>query len=239
MRTRCSARSAAASLRAIARSCSRASTSAASATASPATTCPGSYARPARLRVSSGCGSARSRSTTSTPRSSPRSARDADRQPPPARPAPVRRRRRAARDGAALHDGHLPAPARAARGRVQPHERRDRRLPDRGRRRLRADAGDGRARRADEGARLPVLAAAGDRHRAGRSAFRTRSRRSGARGCAALSHELCLATVAGEDRSRRRRPRRSARAAATATTTRRGSSTRRSVELVRPSAARA
>ena len=56
----------------------------------------------------------------------------------PPRAAPVRRRRRPARDAPPLHRRHLPAPARAARGRVQPDERRDRRLPGRGRRRVRA-----------------------------------------------------------------------------------------------------
>ena len=47
-----------------------------------------------------------------------------------------------------LHRRHLPAAARAARRRVQPDERRDRRLPGRGRRGVRNDPADGRARRA-------------------------------------------------------------------------------------------
>ena len=75
-----------------------------------------------------------------------RAARDADGEPAPARAAPVRRRRRAARDGPPLHGRHLPPPARAAAGRVQPDERRDRRLPDRGRGGVREHAAD-RARR--------------------------------------------------------------------------------------------
>ena len=87
-------------------------------------------------------------------------ARDADRRAPPARPAPVGRRRRAARDGPPLHGRDVPAPARAARG-LQPHDRRDRRLPRRGRARVRADAARRSRGRADEGARLSVLAAAG------------------------------------------------------------------------------
>ena len=59
-------------------------------------------------------------------------------EPPPARPAAVGRRRRAARDAPPLHGRHLPPPPRAARRRVQPDERRDRRLPGRGRGRVRA-----------------------------------------------------------------------------------------------------
>ena len=54
-------------------------------------------------------------------------------------PLAVRRRRSAARHGAPLFRRHVPAPARAARG-LQPHDRRDRRLPDGGRRRVRAHA---------------------------------------------------------------------------------------------------
>ena len=131
---------AAGSRRATARSSSPASTSAASATATPATTCRASCARPARRPGSTGCASARSRSTTSTTSSSPRCAR----RRPSSRhlhvPAPVRRRRRAARDAAPLLDRDLPAPARAARRRVQPDERRDRRLPGRGRGGVRSDA---------------------------------------------------------------------------------------------------
>ena len=46
--------------------------------------------------------------------SSSRAARDADGSPPPPRPAPVGRRRRAARDGPPLHGPHVPAQARAA-----------------------------------------------------------------------------------------------------------------------------
>ena len=64
--------------------------------------CRGSSARRARPRGSRGCGSPRSRSTTSTPSSSPRCARRRP-SPPPARAAPVGRRRRAARDGPPLH----------------------------------------------------------------------------------------------------------------------------------------
>ena len=48
-------------------------------------------------------------------------------------PLQSRRRRRAARDAPPLHRRHLPAPPRAAGRRVQPDERRDRRLPGRGR----------------------------------------------------------------------------------------------------------
>ena len=56
--------------------------------------------------------------------------------PPPPRAAPVGRRRRPARDGPALHGRDVSAPARAAR-RLQPDDRRDRRLPRRGRARVR------------------------------------------------------------------------------------------------------
>ncbi len=62
----------------------------------------------------------------------------------------------------------VPAPARAAAGRLQPHERRDRRLPGRGRARVRGDARHRAGSRAHEGARLPVLAAPGHRHGARR-----------------------------------------------------------------------
>ena len=117
----------------------------------------------------------------------------------PARAAPVGRRRRAARDAPPLHDRDLPSPARAARGRVQPDERRDRRLPGRGRRRVRADAAHGRARRPDEGARLPVLAAAGHRHGSGRPGSGPREERARARACA-RSRTSC-ACAAGRARS--------------------------------------
>ena len=66
-----------------------------------------------------------------------RAARDADGVPPPARPAPVRRRRRPARDGAPLRRGDLPRRVGRAE-RFQPDDRRDRRLPRRGRARVRA-----------------------------------------------------------------------------------------------------
>ena len=97
-------------------------------------------------------------------RARPCAPRDADREPPPARAAPVGRRRRPARDGPPLLRPHVPAPARAAARRVQPHERRHRRLPDRGRARVREHARRRRGGRADEGARLPLLAAPGHRH---------------------------------------------------------------------------
>ena len=160
-RGRARARSAAASSRATARSSSPGSTSAATATARPATTCRGSCARRARRRGSRACASPRSRSTTSTTSSSPRCAR----------------RRRSRRH---LHvplqsgdDGVLRAMGRRYDAAtylrrleplagLQPHDRRDRRLPGRGRARVRsarsrvvAAAGH------HEGARLPVLAAAG------------------------------------------------------------------------------
>ncbi len=160
-RTPCSPRSGAGSRRATARSSSPGSTSAASATARPATRLP-RLVREAgrRRRRSSGCGSRRSRSTTSTPSSSRRCAR----------------RRRVGRH---LHvplqsgdDGVLRAMGR--RYTVATYLRRLEPLADFN---LTADVIVGfpaederafertlatvRARRAHEGARLPVLAAPG------------------------------------------------------------------------------
>ena len=92
--------------------------------------------------------------------------------PAPARPDAVRRRRRAARDGPPLHrrrvpGAHRPGPGRRGRARRhQRHHRRDRRLPHRGRGRLRAHPGRRRRRRDHPRARLPLLAAA--RHGGGR-----------------------------------------------------------------------
>ena len=106
--------------------------------------CGGLHARPARPR---GGGDARPRAPAPlVDRGQPRRRRprggaggDADRLAAPPRPAPVGRRRRAARDGAPVHGRAVRAAARAAR-RAQPDDRRDRRLPGRGRRGVRADA---------------------------------------------------------------------------------------------------
>ena len=69
---------------------------------------------------------------------------------------------------------HVSPPARAAAGRVQPDERRDRRLPDGGRARVREHAAHRARRRADEDPRLPVLAAARHRHGSATTPFRRR-----------------------------------------------------------------
>ena len=124
----------------------------------------------------------------------------------------------------------VPAPARAAR-RLQPDDRRDRRLPGRGRARVRAHARGGRARPAS------------------RRCTSSRTRRGPARGTAAAdtvppavkkersarlraaSDEACLRSLAREARRARTSSSSTGPAAATATTTRRGSSTRRSGEL--------
>ena len=71
-----------------------------------------------------------------------RAARDADGRPAPARPAPVRRRRRPARDGAPLLASTTYLRKLEPLAGLQPHRRRDRRLPRRGRRRLRAHGRD-------------------------------------------------------------------------------------------------
>ena len=110
---RCSPRSAAVSTRATSRSCSPGSTSAATATARPATTWPrlmreaGATPGLARLRLSS------IEVNHLTETAARRAARDADGLAPPARAAPVRRRRRAARDGATVRLADVPAPGRA------------------------------------------------------------------------------------------------------------------------------
>ena len=77
---------------------------------------------------------------------------------------------------------YLP-PSRAARRRVQPDERRDRRLPGRGRARIPQHARDGRGGRAHPGPRLPVLAAPGHEDRCRRP--RGSAREEGARRAAA------------------------------------------------------
>ena len=79
--------------------------------------------------------------------------RDGRRRAASARAAPVGRRRGAGGDGAALHGRDVPAPARAAGG-LQPDRGRDRRLPGRGRRGVRAHARDRAGGATDEGARV-------------------------------------------------------------------------------------
>ena len=150
-------------------------------------------------------------------------ARDAGSSPPSARSAPVGRRPRPARDGPPLHDRDLPAAARSAAGGVQPDERRDRRLPSRGRGRVREHPAHRARRRADEAPRLPVLAAPRHRHGARRSGDAARRSGSGARACA--PRRTPRASRAGRRRSIARTTCSSiARVAATATTTRPGSS---------------
>ena len=80
--------------------------------------------------------------------------------PAPPRADAVRRRRRPARDGPSLHARGVPRPHRGAarrRARGQRHDRRDRRLPDRGRAGVRAHARGDRRRRDHTRSRLLVL----------------------------------------------------------------------------------
>ena len=197
-RRRARARSPPRRRRATARSCSPASTSAASATAPRATTCRGSCARRGRRPGSSGCGSARSRSTTSTTRSSRRCAR---------RPTVGRHLHVPLQSG---DDGVL----RAMRRRYTTATYLRRLAPLAGEFNLTSDVivgfpaeddaafertlAHGRARRADEGARLPVLAAAGHRHRRRRSASRRGVKKERGARLRALSHELVPAPLAAK-----------------------------------------
>ena len=167
-----------------------------------------------------------------------RAAGDADGGAAPARAAPVRRRRRPARDGPPLHGRDLPAAARAARRRVQPDERRDRRLPGRGRARVRAHA---RAPSRRPGSR----GCTSSRTRRGRAPRRPPptpcppADEEGARRAAARASRTSSSAAAGRRRSARTTSSSSTgRAAATATTTRRSSSTHRSASSC-ASAARA
>ena len=158
-----------------------------------------------------------------------RAARDADRRAASPRPAPVRRRRRAARDGPPLHDARpLPAAARAARRRVQPDERRHRRLSGRGRaRRSRTRCAPSSApgsRRCTSFPYSPRPGTATAGRRSGAAGREEGARRAAARAlararAAALALEARHATTSCSS---------TAPAAATATTTRRFSSTRRS-----------
>ena len=160
-RGRARARSAAASPRATARSCSRASTSAASATARPGYALPRLDPRGRRDRRARAAAALVDRDQPRRRRADRRDARDADRLAPPARAAPVRRRRRAAARWAAAT-----ASTRTWR-KLEPLE--DFNLtsdvivgfPAEDEAAFERTLGDRRARPADEGARLPVLAAAG------------------------------------------------------------------------------
>ncbi len=123
--------------------------------------------------------------------------------------------------------GAVPLPARAARRRVQPHGGRDRRVPDRGRGRVPADARDRRAGGAHQGPRLPVLAAA--REPSPTAPTRSPSRSSGIGAPACARSQTSSPGAAGRRRSARPTASWSiARGGGTRTTTRRGSSRRRS-----------
>ena len=193
----------------------------------PATRSRGSSARPARSTGSSGCGSPRSRSTTSPTSSSRRCAR----RRPSRRTSTSRCSRETtaccARWAAATRSAQYLAEARGARG-LQPHDRRDRRLPGRGRGGVRAHACDVVERaRHHEGARVPVLAAARDADRGRRpcaAAGQEGARRPPPRGVRRRLPDRCGSAAS----ARRTGCSSTARAAATPTTTRRGSSTPRS-----------
>ena len=227
-RRRCSPRSAAASRRATARSCSPGSTSAATATATPATGCRGSSARSARRR-----GSQRLRLSSIEVNHLDDELVAALRETPAVwrhLHVPLQ----SGDDGVLramappLHGGHLPPPARARDG-LQPDDGRDRRLPGRGRARVPPDARGRRRGRDHEGARLPVLAAPGHRGRRGRRpGAEARSSGSAAPRLAGALARACARALARQDRPGRTSSSSIARGAATATTTRRGSSTRRS-----------
>ena len=131
------------------------------------------------------------------------------RRAPPARPAAVGGRRRAPRDGPPLHDRAVPGADRAAR-RLQSHDRRDRRLPGRGRggvRRTRwhavAEVGITKVHVFPYSPRPGTRTAADDP--VPREVKRERSAR-----LRAASEEACRARWASRVGSERRRPRRSA-----------------------------
>ena len=128
----------------------------------------------------------------------------------PARAAAVGRRRRAPGDGAPVLGRDVPAPARAAAGRVQPHERRHRRLPGGGRARVREHAAHGARGGPDEAARLPVLASSRHRDGARRPGAARGQARAGRAAARALGRRLPRA-LADEGRTRGRRARRPAR----------------------------
>ena len=96
-------------------------------------------------------------------------------------------------------------------GGLQPDRRRDRRLPRRGRARLRAHARDRARGAADEGARLPVLAATRDRARRPRTRCRREVKKERSARLRALSRRGLPRPLGGEGRPRRRRARRPAR----------------------------
>src|SRR5438552_396995 len=123
-----------------------------------------------------------------------------------ARSAAIRGRRRPQSDGPPLRLRDLPAAA-GARPRLQPDDRRDRRFPRRGRACLREHAQGRRADRHHEGARLPLLAAAGYEdggRRPGAAGGQEGAQRPPAR---AFARGL-PAALARKDRSRGRRARR-------------------------------
>ncbi len=138
-------------------------------------------------------------------------ARDADGFAPPSRPVAVRRRRRSPRDGAPLY-GRRPISGGSSRSRPSYNLTSDVIVgfPTEDRRCVRPHAADGRARRAHEGARLPVLAAPGDGDRRRRRS--PAPRQEGARRASACAQPRASGpAVAREGRKRRRRPRRPAR----------------------------
>ena len=155
----------------------------------PATTYRGSFARPEPIdRPRPPATLLRRGQPRRATSSCERCARRRAVSPAPARPAPVRGRRRAAGDGPSLHGVDLPAPARARRG-VQPHDRRDRRLS-----RQRTSGPSRPTLEIVERAGItkvhvfPVLAAARDAHGGRATRSRPRSSASAALGCGEASH---------------------------------------------------
>ena len=168
------ARSAAASSRATARSCSPGSTSAATATARPATALPrlvreaGATPGLARLRLSS----IEVNHVDDEARRG--AARDADGRAPPARAAAVRRRRRPARDGPPLRRRARTCAGSTPLGDFNLTTDVIVGFPAEDERAFRRTLAVVRGGRRDEGARLPVLAAARARPRRRRTRSRAR-----------------------------------------------------------------
>ena len=119
--------------------------------------------------------------------------------PAPARPDAVRRRRGARGDGPPLHRGRVPASRSRtrARGRAarQRHDRRDRRLPDRGRGRVRAHAGTPSTPPASPACTRSPIRRGPARSPPSSATASRRRRRSAARRCCAATPRSARATT--------------------------------------------